>query len=259
MLRWLLGLLALGVCLTGCNKSQPAPDPLQYLRVGVDPHEEGEAAASAMAASGFTIEQETRGERYYAFDAWRAGESEARVITERGTVLALRAPDLRDLRRQRVALKPGAELDFDGDGERDIVVALIESERSCLAWVQVDAQGFVSEPFLSRAEWGESPCVREIRDGGRIILLEVSVPECGAPDARVQMLVGRVGSRWRLLETPEAEALWSEGRVRREAALPQARERGDISELARLGCELGWMDQLRGVAPAEEGPREGEH
>lgn len=256
MLRWLL-VVCLGI--VGCSRAEPAPDPLQYLRVGVDPHTQGERAASAMEARGFTVEVKIVGDRYYAFDAWRAGESEVRVITERGTALAVQAPDLRALRRQRVALKPRAELDFDGDGELDILVALIEEQRRCLAWVQVDSQGFVSEVFLSRAEWGESPCVRDIRDGGRIILLEVSVPECGAPDARVRMLVGRVGSRWRLLQTPEAEALWAEERARRELALERAREREDISELARLGCEIGWMDALRGRGPAEAGPGEGEH
>ncbi len=255
MLRWLL-VVCVGI--VGCS-TQPAPDPLQYLRVGVDPHVQGERAVSAMEASGFTVEVKLVGDRYYAFDAWRAGESEVRVITARGTALAVQAPDLRALRRQRVALQPRAQLDFDGDGELDILVALIEEQRRCLAWVQVDSQGFVSEVFLSQADWGESPCVRDIRDGGRIILLEVAVPECGAPDARVQMIVGKVGSRWRLLQTPEAEAFWSAGRDRREAALEQARERGDVTELARLGCEIGWIDGLRGTGPEEDRPGEGEH
>jgi hypothetical protein len=243
----------------GCSKAQPSPDPLQYLRVGVDPLKEGEVAVSAMRANGFAVETELRGERYYAFDAWRAGESEVRVITERGTALAVQAPDLRVLQRQRVALSSSTRLDFDGDGESDVVVVLVEKQRSCLAWVQIDSQGFVTEVFLSLADWGESPCVREIRDEGRTILLEVNVPECGVKDARVQMLVGRAGSRWRLLQTPEAQSHWAVERGRRTVELEQARDRGDISDLARLGCEIGWIDELRGAPSAGDSSTERDH
>ena len=88
-----------------------------------------------------------------AFDAVNGPYSTVRVVTTRGPSLSLQVPDVRWPERQWVKLAPDPRPDFDRDGRHDVVVAIREPERTCLAWVQVNLDGFVAEVFRSNREW----------------------------------------------------------------------------------------------------------
>ena len=230
----------------GCAKTEIAPDPLSYLRVGVDPAVEAEAVAKRLSETGYEVGHRVQGERYVAFDARRGAHSTVRVITLRGPVFSVAVPDVRAPARQRVALVPWPKRDFDGDAEFDVVVALVEPERTCFAWVQVDEGGFVREVFRPKSDWGELPCVRSI-DGE--LELEVSVPDCEVGSARVRLLVARSRQDWALLATPAARTHWAKETERRTEAMAHARAAGDSAEVERLACELRWLDELSSLAP----------
>ena len=242
---WILGC----VLAVGCAKAETAPDPLSYLRVGVDPAVEAQAVAGRLAKAGYEVGHRVEGARYVAFDARRGAHSTVRVITLRGPVLSVAVPDARAPARQRVALVPWPRRDFDGDAEFDVIVALVEPERTCFAWVQVDKGGFVREVFRPKSHWGELPCVRSI--GGELEL-EVNVPDCKVASARVRFLVARSAQDWTLLATPTARAHWEQETTRRTEAIARARAAGDSGAVERLACELRWFGKLSSLATDDQ-------
>ncbi|UCF46987.1 MAG: hypothetical protein JSU89_07335 [Myxococcales bacterium] len=235
------------VCATmaACAKPEPVQDPLDYLRVGVDPREEAEAIIEDLRLHGFTIGRQINERDYVDFDAIRGPESTFRVVTSRGPTLSIQVPDVRWPSRLWVELGPDPRPDFDRDGRRDIVVALRERERTCLAWAQVDPNGFVSEVFRPRSDWGDSPCVLEIDTNWPRILLEVSVPDSPVPNARVRFPVKATARTWVLDDSASASARWDREIENRQQALEEADARGDLPTSERLRTELGWLEQLR--------------
>ena len=168
---------------------------------------------------------------FVAFDAVRGPDSTVRVVTSRGPSLSIQVPDVRWPERLWVELGPDPRPDFDRDGRHDVVVAIHERERTCLAWAQVDADGYASEVFRPRADWGDSPCVIEIDASWPRLLLEVSVPDSPVPDARVQLPIKANARSWVLDESPLPRAhvgirRWHVGRrpskrLKRVATIPR--------------------------------------
>lgn len=232
----------------GCARVEPpVQDPLDYLRVGVDPEEEAQALIDDLRRGGFRVERRLDTPGFVAFDAMRGPETLVRVVSSRGVALSLQAPDVRWPERLWVELAPHPQPDFDGDGNRDVIVAIRERERTCLGWAQVDAQGFVTGVFRAEAEWGEAPCIIEIDPFPPRVLLEVSVPDVSpASAARVRLPIRTRGQAWVIdHESPSARALWERQTMDKQQALAAAELRGDVDAVARLRAELAWLNQLR--------------
>ena len=238
-------LLVACAVLIGCAKPEPVQDPLDYLRIGVDPHEEAIAIIEDLRKHGYTIGQRIEEPGYVAFDAASGPDSTVRVVTTRGPSLALQVPDVRWPERLSVELAPDPRPDFDRDGRRDVVVAIREPQRTCLAWVQVNLDGFVTEVFRSNPDWGDSPCVIEVDSNWPRLLLEVSVPGAPSTDARVRVPVRASARSWSLDDSPSAIVHWERQIEQREKALEEAKKRGDGLSSGRLQSELDWLERLR--------------
>lgn len=231
--------------LSSCVQTEPVQDPLDYLRVGVDPAPEADAIIADLERHGFQIGRRAEQSDFVAFDAVRGADSTVRVVTSRGPSFAIQVPDARWPERLRVELDDHPAPDFDRDGRHDVVVAIHEHGRTCLAWAEVDTRGFVAEIFRANADWGESPCVVEIDPEWPRLLLEVSVPDSPVPTARVRLPVKAAARAWVLDQSPSASARWEREHQEREEALQSAESRDDFSTAERLRVELGWLEQLR--------------
>jgi hypothetical protein len=246
-------------CLVACAQPKPVQDPLDYLQIGVDPHQEADAIIEDLRVHGFAIGRRIDERDFVAFDAVRGPDSTVRVVTSRGSALSIQAPDARWPGRLWVELGPDPRPDFDRDGRRDVVVALRERERTCFAWAQVDAAGFVSEVFRPNSDWGQSPCVLEIDADWPRLLLEVSVPDSPAPDARVRLPVKATARSWVLDDSPAAGARWESETEHRKVALEEAEVRNDLPTADRLRAELRWLQRLRKAKePVLEAAEDGE-
>ena len=232
-------------CLVACAQPTPAQDPLDYLRIGVDPRAEADAVIEDLRNHGFEIGRRIDERDFVAFDAVRGPDSTVRVVTSRGPSLSIQVPDARWPERLWVELGPDPRPDFDRDGRHDVVVAIRERERTCLAWAQVDADGYTSEVFRPRADWGESPCVIELDASWPRLLLEVSVPDSPVPDARVQFPVKAHARRWVLDDSASASPRWDHELAHRRQALEEAEARADRPTARRLEAEIAWLEQLR--------------
>ena len=232
-------------CLVACAQPAPVQDPLDYLRIGVNPGVDADALIEDLRKHGFEIGRRIDERDFVAFDAVLGPDSTVRVVTSRGPSLSLHVPDVRWPERLWVELGPEPRPDFDRDGQRDVVVAFRERERTCLAWAQVDADGYASEVFRPRADWGESPCVIEIDVSWPRLLLEVSIPDAPMPDARVQLPIKASARSWVLDHSPSATARWDQEVERRKRALEEAETRDDLPAARRLETELAWLDRLR--------------
>lgn len=242
-----------------CAKPELVQDPLEYLRIGVDPHAEGLAVIHALESDGYQIGRRIEEPRYFAFDAALAPDSTVRILTTRGPALSLQTPDVRAPHRARVALAPDPRPDFDRDGERDIVMVIGELDRNCLAWVQVDAEGFVSAVFRAPTEWGDAPCVVEIDPSWPRLLLEVSVPQASVPNARVRIPIQAAARGWVIDDSPSAQDRWSHEIDQRETALAAAQSGAEPSAIERLRTELTWIEHLRPTdEPTDAGVPEAE-
>lgn len=253
-MRWLL----LGcVLLAACAKAKPSvQDPLDYLRVGVDPRLEAEVIIDDLRRSGFEVGRRIDEASYVAFDAASGGDATVRVVTARGAALLVEAPDVRWPERLWVELAPDPRPDFDRDGQRDVVVQMRERDRTCLAWAEIDSEGFASEVFRPKLEWGDSPCVLEIDPARPHLTLEVSVPD--ASDARVRIPIKASAGNWALDTSAPAAALWDKELSQRHQALEVLEMRGDVRGSDRIRAEIAWLEQLRTAAepvlePAEDG------
>jgi hypothetical protein len=231
--------------LVACAQPGPVQNPLDYLRIGVDARAEADAIIEDLRAHGFEVGRRIDERDFVAFDAARGPDTIVRVVTSRGPSLYIHAPDVRWPERLWVELGADPRPDFDRDGRHDVVVAIRERERTCLAWAQVDADGYASEVFLPRADWGESPCVIEIDASWPRLLLEVSVPDSSVPDARVQFPVKANVRSWVLDDSPSSSAHWDHEIEQRKQALAAAEAGGDVPTAERLEAELAWLDQLR--------------
>ncbi len=229
----------------GCAKSEPVQDPLDYLRIGVDPRSEANAVIEDLRKHGYVIGRQLEEPGYVAFDAVNGLDSTVRVVTRRGPSLSLQVPDVRWPERQWLQLAPDPRPDFDRDGRHDVVVAIREPGRTCLAWIQVHLDGFVAEVFQPSAVWGDSPCVVEIDPNWPRLVLEVSVPGAASPDACVRVPVRATARSWALDDSPSAVVHWNREFEGRKQALEAAEKRGDARLSDQLESELDWLEQLR--------------
>lgn len=251
----LIGCVLLAAC---AQEELPVQDPLDYLRVGVDPSAEADTMVDELRRNGFEIGRRFDEPGYVALDAANGPEAIVRIVSSRGVVLSAQAPDVRWPERLWVELAPGPRPDFDRDGQGDVVVALRERDRTCLGWVEVDSEGFAVEVFRPRTEWGEAPCIVEIDPTWPRLLLEVTVPNASVPASRVRLPVKVQARRWVLDDSAAGKARWEVEIKQRQKALEVSEARGDSTAASRLRAELAWLDQLRNapepvLEPADDG------
>jgi len=247
------------ICLVACSQPKPAQDPLDYLRVGVDPRAEAQAVIDDLRAHRFEIGRRIEEGDFVAFDAVRGAESTVRIVTSRGPSLSIHVPDLRWPERLGVHLGPDPRPDFDRDGRHDVVIAIRERERTCLAWVQVDLDGFVSDVFRPLPDWGDRPCVIEVDPSWPRVLLEVSVPGDRSDEARVRFPVKATARSWALDDSPSAAPQWEREIQRRKQGIEEAEAGGDVRLAGRLQTEVAWLEQLRNEkTPVLEAQGDGE-
>ena len=249
-MRWPLACCLL---LAACARRDPVLDPLDYLRIGVDPNTEAHEVMRDLERHGYSIVHRIDEPRFFAFEAVRGSESTVRILTGRGPSFAIQTPDVRALHRTRVALDPSLRPDYDSDGQSDVVIEIHERDRTCLAWVAVDAEGFVSEVFRPAPEWGDAPCVTGIDRNRPSLVLEVSVPGEPDPLARVKIPVRAVARGWQIDESPSALEFWKRERERRRAAIEEASARDDQATIQRLSAELAWLTRLLDPEPPSDG------
>ena len=134
-----------------------------------------------------------------------------------------------------------------------------ERERTCLAWAQVDRDGFATEVFRPKLEWGDAPCVIAIDPAWPRLLLEVSVPDATRPGARVRVPIRATAQGWSLDDSARAAEQWDSEIAERRKALQALGTRPDASAAERLRAEIDWLEQLRtAVAPVLEPADDGE-
>ena len=251
------GLILGCLVFAACTKVEPSvQDPLDYLRVGVDPRQEAEAIIDDLRRHGFETGRRIDEEGYVAFDARSGGDAIVRVVTSRGVVLSVETPDARWPDRLWVELAQDPRPDFNRDGQRDVVVETRERDRTCLAWAEISPEGFASEVFRPRVDWGDSPCVLEIDPAWPRLVLEVSVPDM--PDARVRLPIKASARSWVLDDSASAAARWDSEVLQRQQALEVFERQGKIRDANRIRAELAWLEQLRNaqepvLEPTEDG------
>lgn len=221
---------------------EPAQDPLDYLRVGVSPSAEADAVIADLERHGFVVGRKFVEPRYTAFDATRGPDSTVRIVTRRGSSFAAQTPDVRAPRRIRLSLSTDPRPDFDEDGVPDIVVQSRELERTCLVWLQVADEGFVTTVFRPEPAWGDLPCVIDLEPDAKRLWLEVTVPGSASATSRVVLPVRGDPDGWTLDDRAQAEAHWAR-EIDRRRALRAATN--DQAVVARIDAELAWIHYLR--------------
>ena len=131
-----------------------------------------------------------------------------------------------------------------------------QAERVHGAWAQVDHEGFATEVFRPRIEWGESPCVVEIHPDRPELMLEVSVPD--VPGARVRAPLRAEGTSWNIDDSARASAFFDAAVEQRTKELEVREMRGEQRAAGRLRAELTWLERLRAapdpvLEPADDG------
>ena len=236
-----------------CASPAPVQDPLEYLRVGVDPSVEASTVMRDLERHGYTIGTRIEEPEFVAFDARAGVDTTVRIMTERGAALSVQTPDVRAPDRLAVRLS-SLRPDHDRDGMGDLVVAAVERDRQCLAWVRVEDGGFVSSVFQPKPAWGEAPCVIEIDPDVPRLLLEVAIPFATEPGARVRLPIRAGAQGWEIDRSPSGQERISRERVARLARLAVAEASGDAAGASRLRAEIDWLDRFFDEGDSAEPP-----
>lgn len=145
-----------------------APDPTDYLQVGVDPQEEAQTLARSLETEGFRVTATADGDGWSAFAMTRTdGASLARVVTRHGVAAAVDEPTSALTQARGVlALEgsPPTATDVDGDGRVDVVIARIERDRRCWLVLGIDEEGGARPLLFDEADVPAGLCLEAIRD-----------------------------------------------------------------------------------------------
>ena len=147
----------------------------------------------------------------------------------------------------------------DVSGERTEPVVAARRPVALAVTAQVDRDGFATEVFRPKIEWGDAPCVIEIDPLSPELLLEVSVPDARRTDARVRLPIRAEARSWTLDDSPRAVERWDREIAERRKALEALDPQKNTTAAERLQSELEWLEQLRnGIAPVLEPADDGE-
>lgn len=231
-------------------------DPVDYLRVGVDPREEAEHVAQAFVDEGYRVRQLVDRSDVAMIDAvGPEGQTALRVVTHVGVALGIDAPDRSFPTRERVRGLPAplSGTDLDGDGAVELLIAVVESTRrtECVAVVRVDEHGQVREVPVDTRPVQEDACVERAEDVGgdpRAELLVVGryvVPPLSVPASVAVPFTGFEGG-YMPMGAASGRYFAGERSVRVER-LEDARRARDSGTISRLAVELGLLRFFEGA------------
>ena len=261
--------------ISACVQPTPKPfDPLSLLKARVDPQTEAKEVLEHLEAQGFAQRQRIDGEGYVAFDARRPDASLVRVVTHRGTVLAIDAPDSRDEARVSVELL-GLQGDLDGDGSAEIVVSLRQRDRekSCSGVFRILPNGVVSGVPMPLEEIGHGACIESFKNVAFDEKLEaiavIRFPAFGtlsSPELHVP--IRSLKGDWQVVEENALELFWESEERRLSVARDVARAEHDIDGLLAIAVESAmvaarqsndasmWVSAFHKVLKGVEAPTE---
>ena len=159
-------------------------DPIDYLRVGVDPRDEAQSTRRSLSREGYDVHTVVEADDVFVLNALRPrdGATAVRVVTRAGIALGLDAPDRAHPARDRVEGLP-AEVsgrDLLGDGNLEVLLRVDGRDRAapCIAVVRIDAQGRAVELPLPTRRVQVGACAEEAEvivrgDGERVVALLV--------------------------------------------------------------------------------------
>lgn len=251
--RVCLALAAL--CGASCADPVEPRDPVDYLRVGVDPREEAAHLVQAFVEEGYRVRQLVDTDDVVMLDAAGPdGQSALRVVTHVGVALGIDAPDRRFPTRERVRGLPAplSGTDLDGDGTVELLIAVVDSARltECVAVVRVDEHGRVSEVSVDTRSVQDGACVERAEDvagDARTELLVVgryTVPPLSVPASVAVPFTGFEGSYMPM--GPASSRYFRSERAVRLERLEDARRTRDADTISRLAVELGLLRFFEG-------------
>lgn len=150
-----------------CAKPRPVQDPLDYLVAGVDPEIEAERVALHLGRAGYAVDRRVEGAGAVALGARRLrdGATAVRLVTRRGMVLGVDAPDDRHPERRAVRLPEGAGFTRrEMDGLFELPIEVLGRVR-CVAVVLLDSGGFVRELTQDENPYPNEGCYPDEEDG----------------------------------------------------------------------------------------------
>lgn len=252
-------------CVAGCRAEGPAYDPLAYLAIGVDPHEEAAAEEGALRERGYRVLARIDGRHFVALGAASGdvGPTAVRILTKNGIALGVDAPARARPTWRRVELveSPGGiDLDFDEDRAPEVLLRVTDSMRArpCYVVVRIreSSRGDAFEVPVDARAYGASACVEEVTDVDRDGVVELLVGHRpwvvrGAPVPR--LLVPFVPHQGEFVPGSEAQrrdvAIREAGALREELA--HARARSDANEILRLAAEIALAEGAVGLSQAD--------
>jgi len=243
--RMVVAAIALIAAPAGCGGRRRESPELAYLRVGVSPRAEASALARSLERGGYRLVARYDGERYSALGLLDAslGRTAVRVITRRGTAVALDAPGGEVA---AVELERAPARDVDGDGTEDVIVGARERglDRTCLVVVRVLASGEALALPTEAARVDRDACLEALEDidgDGRLEGLAVSRWIALARGAPPRIAVPLHPCRRAGYCAPAVGAdrpYWRREAGRRRALLARARQGLDVEASYKLAIEL---------------------
>jgi hypothetical protein len=249
--RVIVPLLAWALAGCGAASGSRLPDYSEWLRVGVDPAAEASALTRVLEGAGYRIERRIDTSAWIAIEARRDERRAIRVVTARGTALALDSHEDHGLalRHGEIELVPPA-IDLDGDGRDEIVVGARAGDRLCLLPFRADDEGGIAPEAPDVSRLGDDVCVESFRDVGgdarpegiavvraRRVARE-TMPTVEAPLARDPSGGLRAG--------PPPVAWLAAERARRSAELDRALRSPDPEAVYRVAIELALLARIAG-------------
>lgn len=240
--------------LAGCARdSAREVDPIEFLRVGVDPETEAGDLERHFAERGARVRARVSGPGFRALSFEGPGDTSAvRVVTEQGVAAALDGPRLPDIAHVSLPEGEPSGRDLDGDGRPEIVVAVRApgARQACLGLLRVLRTGAVREVGVDPGEALPGTCVERLGDVGGAPGPEALLVErydrswTGSPGEVLLPLVGRSG-RWGPALASAYDAFWEEAVTRRKKRLELAETREQPSRVLTLAVELAAIARLR--------------
>jgi hypothetical protein len=239
--------------LAGCGTAPSQPNPLRFLRVGVDPEVESSAVLAGLERAGWTLDERIASRRFVAFSARRGEAGAVRVITERGLALAL--PDVgTEEDAARWALDSEATgNDLSGDGVDDVVARVDDLDRRCSTLYVVTSSGEIGAASVAAGERFADACIEELVDLDGELPVEAIASSrffdlAHGPPPRLRMpLVLDEGAFVPAREQIRAAFIGVE-RGRLAPRVARATALGDVEDGFRLAVELALLAWFEGQA-----------
>jgi hypothetical protein len=251
--------LSFAAALTACGTSPGLPSDARFLRGGVDVESEAAAISATLARAGWTEVQRVVDPSFVALGFERAGRAAVRLVTARGTMIALPPVGAEEEAESYVLDERWTARDLDGDRRGDVVVGWVDEalERTCLVVVRVTRGGYVAPVRADFGGLGDHACVEDLvdvdRDGHVDAIVGVRFPELGLGPGPAIRAPLRYDAGQFVAPPPAAMDAFAELQVLgRTSALEAARRQNAASEALRIGVELAALARLRGQTPGAQ-------